>query len=173
VRTNSTSMGRIMPRWMCGVAIITFLATQPVCAEDAAPAGATAAPQSLKETRARELKPGETKAEAAWISIPGGIAEPSGKTAYIANASDGVEAIDLANGQVIWTSKEAKYPVALFGDELIAQAPRGSTKVNTLTLVVIDTTNCSRLCFPIGSPSMAASVYHSPPPSRSMAPNYD
>src|SRR5262245_15883818 len=70
--------------------------------------------------------------------IPGGIADPVGRVAYVASANDGIEALDLNTGSVIWESKEATMPLALEGHQLLAQAPRGQTKVNTLQVVLID-----------------------------------
>jgi hypothetical protein len=74
----------------------------------------------------------------SWVNIPGGLADSAGKVAYLASASDGVEAVDLESGQAIWESKEAQRPLALAGDQLIAQAPRGQSKINTINVVILD-----------------------------------
>ncbi len=74
----------------------------------------------------------------SWVNIPGGLAESTGKIAYLASANDGIEAVDLESGQAIWESKEAQRPLALAGDQLIAQAPRGQAKINTINIVIID-----------------------------------
>jgi hypothetical protein len=74
----------------------------------------------------------------SWVTIPGGIAEPSGRLAYVASANDGLEAIDMESGQPIWETKEAQKPLALAGDQLIAQAPRGQAKINTINIVILD-----------------------------------
>jgi hypothetical protein len=85
---------------------------------------------------------GATAADSAstksWVNIPGGLAEPTGKIAYLASANEGIEAVDLESGQPIWESKEAQRPLALAGDQLIAQAPRGQAKINTINVVIID-----------------------------------
>ena len=73
-----------------------------------------------------------------WVVIPGGIADTAGKIAYVSSMDDGVEAVDLESGQAIWDTKEALHPLALDGDQLIAQAPRGQGKINTMDIVVID-----------------------------------
>lgn len=74
----------------------------------------------------------------SWVNIPGGLAEPTGKIAYLASANEGIEAVDLESGQPIWESKDAQRPLALAGDQLIAQAPRGQAKINTINVVIID-----------------------------------
>ena len=74
----------------------------------------------------------------SWITIPGGLADPAGKVAYLASASDGIEAVDLESGQAIWESKDAQRPLALAGDQIIAQAPRGQAKINTINVIVLD-----------------------------------
>ncbi len=73
-----------------------------------------------------------------WVIIPGGIADTAGKIAYVSSMDDGVEAVDLESGQQIWETKEALHPLAIAGDQLIAQAPRGQGKINTMDIVVID-----------------------------------
>jgi hypothetical protein len=74
----------------------------------------------------------------SWITIPGGLADPAGKVAYLASASDGIEAVDLESGQAIWESKDAQRPLALAGDQIIGQAPRGQAKINTINIIVLD-----------------------------------
>jgi hypothetical protein len=81
------------------------------------------------------VEPGPVK---SWVVIPGGLADLPGKVAYVASANDGVEAVDLESGQTIWESKEAIKPLALAGDQLVAQAPRGQSKINTINLVILD-----------------------------------
>ncbi|HZZ26640.1 MAG TPA: hypothetical protein VFE46_01430 [Pirellulales bacterium] len=73
-----------------------------------------------------------------WVVIPGGIADTAGKVAYVSSMNDGIESIDLESGQPIWECKEALHPLALDGDQLIAQAPRGQGKINTMDIVVLD-----------------------------------
>ncbi|HEY2760017.1 MAG TPA: hypothetical protein VGI75_04720 [Pirellulales bacterium] len=73
-----------------------------------------------------------------WINIPGGIADTAGHCAYVANASDGLTALDLQDGHTLWDTKAAIQPLALDGYHLIARAPRGQSKVNVLDLVIID-----------------------------------
>ncbi|HEY2827518.1 MAG TPA: hypothetical protein VGJ04_07965 [Pirellulales bacterium] len=74
----------------------------------------------------------------SWVTIPGGLAEPAGKVAYVASAGDGIEAVDMESGQAIWESKEAQRPLALAGDQVIAQAPRGQAKINVINVVILD-----------------------------------
>jgi hypothetical protein len=81
------------------------------------------------------VEPGPVK---SWVVIPGGLADLPGKVAYVASANDGVEAVDLESGQTIWESKDAIKPLALAGDQLVAQGPRGQSKINTINLVILD-----------------------------------
>src|SRR5262249_23027457 len=60
------------------------------------------------------------------------------RVAYVSSASDGIEAIDLESGTAIWETKEAIRPLALDGDMLVAQGPRGQTKINTINIVIFD-----------------------------------
>ena len=95
---------------------------------------ALAATSSLRAADA----PAELSVVPAYANIPGGIADSTGGVAYVASASDGIIAIDMANGHPMWESKEAVHPMALDGSRLIAQAPRGQSKVNTIDLVFMD-----------------------------------
>lgn len=80
----------------------------------------------------------DTAVAKPWVNIPGGLADSAGKVAYVASANDGIEAVDLESGQAIWESKEAQHTFALAGDQLIAQAPRGQSKINMINIVVLD-----------------------------------
>ncbi len=73
-----------------------------------------------------------------WTIIPGGVADIDGKVAYLAGSGDMIEAIDMANGQVLWDSKDAVRPVALDGKRLVAQGPHAQ-QPNVMTILVFDT----------------------------------
>ena len=101
----------------CAFAVTCIFLTTPIRAADEAPS-------------ANKL---------AWINIPGGIADTAGHCAYVANANDGLTALDLQDGHTLWDTKHAIQPLALDGYHLIACALRNQSKVNVLGLVIIDT----------------------------------
>jgi hypothetical protein len=74
---------------------------------------------------------------AATIRLPEGIADPAGSVGYFASANEGIEALDLASGKVLWQTHEAQRPLLLDGDHLLAQA---GTKRNRLRILRLDVT---------------------------------
>src|SRR5229473_1044909 len=70
------------------------------------------------------------------VVFPDGVADAAGKTAYVANAAGGIDAIDLAKGELLWDTKEATKPLALLGDKLLAQTPV-KDKANQLRIIVL------------------------------------
>jgi hypothetical protein len=73
------------------------------------------------------------------IPFPDGVADAAGKIAFIGNATGGIDAVDLAKGELLWNSKEASKPLALSGDNLIAQIGV-KDKGNQVHIVVLDVT---------------------------------
>jgi hypothetical protein len=73
----------------------------------------------------------------ASIPFPDGIAASDGKTAFVINADGGIDALDLAKGELLWDTKEAVKPLALKGKLLMAQT-FVKDKGNQLRLVVLD-----------------------------------
>lgn len=71
-------------------------------------------------------------ASADSILLPQGFAEPTGHTGFFASADGSIEAIDLANGKVLWRTHEAQRPLLIDGDHLLAQA---GTKRNRLRIL--------------------------------------
>ena len=69
------------------------------------------------------------------ITVPGGLADPSGRNGYISNAQGGIDAIDLKTGEVLWSTSEAERPLFLQGQRLIAQA---GTRRNRIRILVFD-----------------------------------
>lgn len=51
----------------------------------------------------------------------GGVADPAGKTGYFPNTSGGTDALDLATGKLLWSSKDANRPLLATADRLFAQ----------------------------------------------------
>jgi hypothetical protein len=69
------------------------------------------------------------------ILLPGGIANAAGRTAYLANATGGIDAVDLPTGALLWQTYEAQRPLLLSGDRLVTQA---GVKRNRLRILVFD-----------------------------------
>jgi outer membrane protein assembly factor BamB len=59
--------------------------------------------------------------KAAFRPLPGGIADADGKYGYVTGASGAVEALDLTTGKLLWESKAASKPLALFDGKVLAQ----------------------------------------------------
>lgn len=77
----------------------------------------------------------------ARVFLPGGVAAPSGDTGYVANASGGIDAVDLATGRRLWTSADANLPAVALPGAVVAAALDPST----LRFVVLDATRGDRL----------------------------
>jgi len=76
----------------------------------------------------------------AAVPLPGGgIADQSGNVGYFPNLSGGIDALDLANGKLLWSSKEAKRPLLATGNRLFAQAG-----VDDMRVVVLDAANAGK-----------------------------
>jgi hypothetical protein len=78
---------------------------------------------------------GEGEDSTRMILLPGGIANAAGRTAYLANATGGIDAVDLTTGGLLWQTYEAQRPLLLSGDRLVAQA---GVKRNRLRILVFD-----------------------------------
>lgn len=81
------------------------------------------------------LLTGPLQAGPAGTPLPGGLADLTGKTGYLASAAGGIEAVDLLTGQVLWSSLEAQVPLLVAEDRLFAQA---GTRRNRLRVLVYD-----------------------------------
>src|SRR5205807_4617303 len=55
-------------------------------------------------------------------SFPGGVLDSTGRSVYL-TAGNGIVAIDLAGGEVLWRSDEASEPLFVVADRLYALAP--------------------------------------------------
>lgn len=75
------------------------------------------------------------------ILLPGGgVGDPAGKVGFFPNAVAGIDAVDLAKGEVLWTTKAADRPLIADENRLIAwQIPKG--RVSRIYVVVLDATN--------------------------------
>ena len=55
------------------------------------------------------------------VLIPGGVIDPNGQTAYLANTvHNGISAIDLATGKILWQAPGPWKPILVTGQKLIA-----------------------------------------------------
>ncbi|HEV3416369.1 MAG TPA: hypothetical protein VG056_06135 [Pirellulales bacterium] len=59
--------------------------------------------------------------EISPLLIPGGIADPDGTIVYLTNPKAGIDAVQLATGQLLWTARDMR-PLIVAGGRLIAQA---------------------------------------------------
>jgi hypothetical protein len=55
--------------------------------------------------------------------LPCGVADPGGRTGFVANAHGGIDALDLATGELLWQIDGAKRPALADDDRLFAWAP--------------------------------------------------
>jgi hypothetical protein len=78
------------------------------------------------------------------VFLPRGVAEPSGRTGYVTNASAGIDAIDLLTGELLWSTEVASRPLLVFDDRLVAQRAV-KEETNVLELVVLDLTQQGKL----------------------------
>ncbi len=53
--------------------------------------------------------------------IPGGIASPDGKVGFVVNVKGGVDAIQLATGELLATAASARRPLIVWNERLVAQ----------------------------------------------------
>jgi hypothetical protein len=79
--------------------------------------------------------PSGTPSAFAQVLLPCGIADPAGRTGYLANAHGGIEAVDLKTGDLLWESNEAQRPLLIIGSRLLAQA---GTRRNRFRVLAFD-----------------------------------
>lgn len=84
--------------------------------------------------------------------LPGGVADPAGRTGYLARPQGGIAAVDLRSGEVLWETRLGHLPLAVVGDHVYASA---RDEANVLRVVGFDTTRkgvCSFESDPIDLP---------------------
>jgi hypothetical protein len=88
--------------------------------------------------------------------IPSGVADADGKKGFVANASGGVDALDLESGKPLWTYKDGGKPLAVVGNRVLVQA-RDKDKGNVLRVVFLDVAEGTKVkeSDPIELPSWA------------------
>jgi hypothetical protein len=98
-------------------------------------------------------KPQPTIATDSPIHLPAGIADPTCRTGFFAGATGGIEALDLANGKMLWQTHEAQRPLLLDGDHLLAQAGTKRNRLRILRLNVKRNGECDFESDPIVFPA--------------------
>jgi hypothetical protein len=69
------------------------------------------------------------------VYLPGGVTEQAGKVGYLTlPTGDGLAAVDLATGEVLWQTKEAHRALIVLGNRLIAR----KSQEGRLRVVVLD-----------------------------------
>jgi hypothetical protein len=63
--------------------------------------------------------------------FPGGILDTTGRTAYV-RSGEGIAAIDLARGDIVWHRREAQIPLLVAGERLYAVALNPTNKLSIL-----------------------------------------
>src|SRR5436305_1787854 len=69
---------------------------------------------------------------------PGVVIDPDRRVAYLMNPKGGIDALNLAHGERIWSTNEAAKPLVLVGDLLVSQTEPSSAD-NVLRIVALDT----------------------------------
>jgi HEAT repeat protein len=91
------------------------------------------------------------------LAIRGGLVDLGAGVAYLTLPTGGIDAVELASGKVLWTSKVASRPLALLGNRLLAAS--AETIANSLRLVVLDRSDKGKLLVqsdPVLFPSWAS-----------------
>ena len=65
--------------------------------------------------------------------FPGGVLDSTGRTAYLASEA-GIDAVELARGDLVWQSREAHVPLLVAGDRLYGLALADSNRVDVVGL---------------------------------------
>jgi hypothetical protein len=69
----------------------------------------------------------------------GGVFDPAREVGYVPNPAGGIDALDLATGQLLWTREAVPGPLLATADRLYAQAPV-KERANQVRVLALDTT---------------------------------
>jgi hypothetical protein len=72
------------------------------------------------------------------VLLPIGVADEAGKVGFVPNDKDGIDAIDLANGETLWQTTESTKPLLAFEKRLVMWTPV-KDKPHEFRLLVLDT----------------------------------
>ncbi|HEV3255995.1 MAG TPA: hypothetical protein VG013_03875 [Gemmataceae bacterium] len=98
----------------------------------------------LVQTVAIAPAAGDERLSREPVSLPGGVADPAGRTGFVSNSKHGIDALDLETGKVLWSTEEASQPLVVLGKHLLAQGPING-KANAVRVVVLDIGRGKRL----------------------------
>ncbi len=91
---------------------------------------------------------------------PGVVVDLAAERLYLMSPKGGIDAIGLASGNLLWTSKASGKPLAVFDDRLAAQAEAVGGS-NSLPIVLLDTKSgrvVSTIAVPIAAGAMRPSI---------------
>jgi hypothetical protein len=101
----------------------------------------------------------------AESSIPGGLLDPTGRAAYF-SSSTGIDAVALANGELMWSTNQAQVPLLVAGDRLFALA---LTDRNVLHVCAFDLANRGKRTYQSVPVELPAWVVTGEAPDRSFS----
>lgn len=79
------------------------------------------------------------------IFLPGGVAGPDKRAGYVSNTSGGIQALDLAQGELIWRSELTASPLIVRENDLAALKRAVPEKENALQVVLLDRNDQGKL----------------------------
>lgn len=83
--------------------------------------------------------------------LPGVVVDPAAERLYLMNPQGGIDALELATGKLLWTSRAAGKPLAAFDDRLAAQA-EPTVGSRSLPIVLLSTKDGGRVVSTIAVP---------------------
>ncbi|MDB5309889.1 MAG: hypothetical protein JWO38_4091 [Gemmataceae bacterium] len=98
----------------------------------------------------------EAKEAVEPVYLPYGITDAAGEVGYLTlPAGDGLVAVDLATGEVLWQTKEANQPLVVAGKRLVARTARDN-RVRVVVLDIAAKGKCLLESEPLDLPNWAA-----------------
>ena len=90
----------------------------------------------------------------APVVLPGGgVADPAGKFGFVPNTTGGIDALDLATGKILWTTRDASRPMLATKDQLFARVSvEGKPNQMKVAVIASDKGKTVRVTDPIISP---------------------
>lgn len=74
---------------------------------------------------------------ASPYALPGGVADPAGRTGFLINAEGGVTALDLRSGRVLWETASKGHPLVVASDRLYVSVPAGPDHLRILAFDIM------------------------------------
>jgi hypothetical protein len=91
--------------------------------------------------------------------LPGGVADPAGRSGFLVNAEHGISAVDLRSGAVLWETSAACRPIVVRGERLYASIPGNDGEI---CVVALDINHKGRVVFRSDLLALPPSRYHRP-----------